>query len=68
MLLPLFFFFLKKKIIFNSRGEKGGFLRLSMVGIIPKAANQAKNVTLKGTLFHQILFQEKGVHHGGQGL
>jgi len=35
------------------------FLKLSMVKIFPKAANQAKKVTFKGTLFRQILFQGK---------
>jgi hypothetical protein len=37
------------------------FLRLSMVRIFPRVADQAKNVVLKGTLVRQILFQGKWV-------
>jgi hypothetical protein len=36
------------------------FLKLSLVSIFPRTADQAKKTNLKGALVHQILFQEKG--------
>jgi hypothetical protein len=37
------------------------FLRLSIVRIFPRAADQAKKAALKRTSVHQILLQGKGV-------